>query len=928
MIVSEITNIEIRNFVGKIFNVREGEGKKIFLLWVPLFSTVIANYLLWNVLQTLFIKRIGIDSYPLFLFISSLAILAGSLLYTQMIAKFRKVTVMQTFNIVSVLIIVGSWFALQNNGTQISTTNLLLIFIIGLIGNSAFLVSVATQIWGIVNDVFTASQGKRLFPLIGVAGTVGGISAGAVLQWIVPLTGVENMLLVAAIFILVTAGVTFIFKRKFAKELNWYLGEAPVENVKKSPLKEIFSFAFSSRLVLALAAVILIHMILERCFNFVFAEVIDFHFQSEEDFLRFNGIYLAVYSIVSVAFDIFLLNRIIQRIGLTRGMFVTSNVVTVFVLGMAIFPILPFALAAVFARDIILSLQNSTYNIMVGLFSDTNRIKIHAFIDGWMVTIGGVIGSIAIWGINYLLPRQATLELSIGIFSVFILCLLIMRFLLNIALKKEFFNAIEHNVEFGDIKTKQRAIEALVEHKHTKRAGISKIIDRIKDDDESISIKESAIHTLGTIADPTTLRILIHQLSSAEPSLRLAAAKSISSFDLSNAKFYDVAVSQYEAIEELRKLFTKETDPKIREEVINALIHLEDDDIIPFILNTCATTKKQIRSDCLYSLRLFHDPMIIDAIRPYLKDSDPVVRNRTIVALWQFPWEHKNLQPFIEKMIKTTDQLKISRLNAKQKKVLIYGLKTIGDTRNEKLKQILLDGIHWTTLPEFQLECALSLFKMGNNQGSGVIREFLEKGDIKTIERIRFIAKNRIADAEIADLLGEAVELTMLKFPATTLSSEELDIPIATIPELCLTRLRSIYYKQGDTDNVAKMSTFMDKIELPAKVKGQVLLISPRDPIADMYEIALLANGYYVHRADKPSDADSEKFNILVIDDSLANRLSAEVQKKYQKNIIRIIADRLETQSHVAKVKKKRGYVYRCHYSPSELLEQVGKTGK
>lgn len=73
------------------------------------------------------------------------------------------------------------------------------------IWTSVFNMFVVSIFWSVMADVFTADQGKRLFGLVGAAGTVGSISGSALTSSLVGSLGAANLLLISAVLLEVAA---------------------------------------------------------------------------------------------------------------------------------------------------------------------------------------------------------------------------------------------------------------------------------------------------------------------------------------------------------------------------------------------------------------------------------------------------------------------------------------------------------------------------------------------------------------------------------------------------------------------------------------------------------------------------------------------------------------------------------------------------
>ena len=54
--------------------------------------------------------------------------------------------------------------------------------------------SLPLQFWMLANYVYDPRQAKRLFPILGMGATLGGIVGGYITQYTAPLIGTENLL--------------------------------------------------------------------------------------------------------------------------------------------------------------------------------------------------------------------------------------------------------------------------------------------------------------------------------------------------------------------------------------------------------------------------------------------------------------------------------------------------------------------------------------------------------------------------------------------------------------------------------------------------------------------------------------------------------------------------------------------------------------
>src|SRR5581483_9273281 len=79
---------------------------------------------------------------------------------------------------------------------------------------SIFNVMVVAQLWSFANDLYTTEQGKRLFPIIGIGASVGGVAGSGITSLLIRPLGVYQLMLVSAGILLFCLALTNIIHRR------------------------------------------------------------------------------------------------------------------------------------------------------------------------------------------------------------------------------------------------------------------------------------------------------------------------------------------------------------------------------------------------------------------------------------------------------------------------------------------------------------------------------------------------------------------------------------------------------------------------------------------------------------------------------------------------------------------------------------------
>src|SRR5690242_15298795 len=73
---------------------------------------------------------------------------------------------------------------------------------------------VVAQLWSFANDVYTPEQGKRLFPIIGVGASVGGVAGSAITSLLIKPLGVYQLMLASAAILVLCLLLTNVIHRR------------------------------------------------------------------------------------------------------------------------------------------------------------------------------------------------------------------------------------------------------------------------------------------------------------------------------------------------------------------------------------------------------------------------------------------------------------------------------------------------------------------------------------------------------------------------------------------------------------------------------------------------------------------------------------------------------------------------------------------
>jgi AAA family ATP:ADP antiporter len=247
--------------VLKIFtDIRPGEAATVFLLTLNVFLLLLAYYLIKPVREALIIGgkgpyvKISLAAAQAFLFIFVVKA------FSRLASKFPRhllITWVTLFFISNL----GLFYFFHLLGMPIGTMGIIFFTWTGI-----FNLLVIAQFWGFANDIYTEEAGKRLFPMIAIGQTCGGVFGSSIARAIIGPLGSDfayTMLLITAGLLGIPIALTIIVHKREIRQIreSAFKVDAKLieeEKVKEQPLKKGggFRLIFKSKYLLFYALLI------------------------------------------------------------------------------------------------------------------------------------------------------------------------------------------------------------------------------------------------------------------------------------------------------------------------------------------------------------------------------------------------------------------------------------------------------------------------------------------------------------------------------------------------------------------------------------------------------------------------------------------------------------------------------------------------
>lgn len=278
-----------------------------------------------------------------------------------------------------------------------------------------FNMMVVSNFWAFANDLYTPEQGKRLFPIIGVGGSIGAIVGAQTPSWF---AGVDIMLL----FLLAAGGLvisTVLYRVVDARERHDRDPDGLISLVKPEAKQPVgreggFRLVLGDRYLRLMALMVVIFTVTNSTGEYVVGKLVKQASLTAADPGAFiSGFYSDFYSavnIVSALLQGLVVSRVLGKVGIRRALWIMPVIV---VLGwtsfLAVSSLVMIRFTKIAENSVDYSLHNTLRQALYLPTSRESKYKAKAAIDTFFVRIGDVIAGIVL---VYLVVEVLQLDVS------------------------------------------------------------------------------------------------------------------------------------------------------------------------------------------------------------------------------------------------------------------------------------------------------------------------------------------------------------------------------------------------------------------------------------------------------------------------------------------------------------------------------------
>jgi len=294
----------MRRLLGKLFDIREGEGLKASLMFGYIFLLISSLLILKPVRQSLFLVKFGYEKLPHVYMLMALFGGVVAWFLSRHTKKVRLDHLILVTILISILCLLLFW-SLLHSGYQGGWFLYAFYIWVGVFG-----VTASAQFWLLANHIFNAREAKRLFGFIGAGAILGGIAGGYLTNYLAPRLRTENLIFFCIGFLIIS-----LFLIWFVWNTSGRDGRQEAPPYKTSATDNPVTLTLHSRHLLLLTGIIGVSVVVANLVDYQFQAVASKAYSDADRLTAFFGFWLSTFNLVSLGIQLLLTGKLVKHFG-------------------------------------------------------------------------------------------------------------------------------------------------------------------------------------------------------------------------------------------------------------------------------------------------------------------------------------------------------------------------------------------------------------------------------------------------------------------------------------------------------------------------------------------------------------------------------------------------------------------------------------
>jgi len=365
------------------FDVRKGEGKKTWEMFLYFFLTITVLYVLKPVRSSLFLEELGSKNLRYVYLGEGIFLLFLTWAYVQLAKRLPKKLLFISTLIFFISNLVIFWWLFHIQVPYLSA-----FFYVWV---ACFSITSVTQFWTLANDIFDPLEAKRLFGLIISGGSAGGVLGGLFTSQAVKWMRTEDLLLFSALLL---AGCVFLIT-----QVCKYLPASPKPAEAKAAGGKISArkIFLSSPYLWMIAGLVLLPKVASTVVDNQFNAAVESHLMGKEAKTAFFGGFSAVLNIISFLMQLYATSLSLRVFGIGISLTLLPVGLGLASLFTFIYPLLWTATPLkIFDGSVNYSVQQASKEVLYLPLASEARYRVKPIIDMLIYRVSKTVGGLLI----------------------------------------------------------------------------------------------------------------------------------------------------------------------------------------------------------------------------------------------------------------------------------------------------------------------------------------------------------------------------------------------------------------------------------------------------------------------------------------------------------------------------------------------------
>jgi len=426
-------------FLGLFTQLRPGEGRSVAIFFSYALLMMLSYYILKTIREPLLLTGNSAEAKSYAYAVTALVLLLVIPLYGFLFrhTNRKQLTRYVTGFFLACLLV---FYLLGRSGVNIGFAYYVFV--------GMFSVLITAQFWGFAADSFNTKSGQRLFPLIMVGATLGGLAAPALSGFLFGRIGPWPLMLIAMAFLALT--IPCVGWGQNAIPPGSHNHEAPADEPRHGGFFSGLSLVFSDRYLLLLALLIVLLNWVNTTGEYILAELVvgyaddlsssDPQLNKSDIIAGFYGSFFSIVNLLTLLLQVFVVARVIRWIGV-KGAILVLPVIAFIGYGMVVFiPVFSIIrVVKILENSTDYSLMNTSRHALYLPMSPAKKYEGKTTIEGFFWRFGDLAQAAAIYvGLH-------RFNFDLGDFALLNMCLALVWLAVAIAVSRR-FNTIEQEV--------------------------------------------------------------------------------------------------------------------------------------------------------------------------------------------------------------------------------------------------------------------------------------------------------------------------------------------------------------------------------------------------------------------------------------------------------------------------------------------------